>query len=69
MNIDERLEKLKERREALARTRELIAADLRDTIAAQKKNEKQIAELVVFIQQLSDVALRNPGGEDAFTRL
>jgi hypothetical protein len=57
MNIDERLHRLTEKRAALAQTEESIAEDLRELRAAQRENEKQIAELVTFIGQLSGIAL------------
>jgi hypothetical protein len=51
MTIDERLEWLTERHEALAQTVEVIAG-------MQRENSKQIGELAVFIRQLSERALR-----------
>ena len=59
MNIDERLEKLTERHEALTQTVEIVAG-------MQRENEKQIAEIGIqigelgtFIRQLAEIALRH----------
>ena len=51
MTIDERLDRLTERHEALTQTVEVIAG-------MQRENGKQIGELAVFIRQLSEIALR-----------
>ncbi|PWU01281.1 MAG: hypothetical protein C5B51_23155 [Terriglobia bacterium] len=50
MTIDERLEKLTERHEALTQTVEIVAG-------MQRENERQIAELSTFIRQLAEIAL------------
>lgn len=47
MTIDERLERLTERHEALAQTMELIAA-------AQMENDRQIAELRESVKELRE---------------
>jgi hypothetical protein len=49
MTIDERLERLTGRHEALTQTVEVIAG-------MQRENEKQIGELAIFIRQLSEIA-------------
>lgn len=52
MTIDERLEKLTERHEALTQTVEIIAG-------MQRENDKQIAQLSTFIRQLAEIAQRH----------
>ena len=56
MNIDERLDKLTERHEALTQTVELLAADMRDVVAAQKENERILGQLMQGIARLLFIA-------------
>ena len=56
MNIDERLDRLTERHEALTQTVELIAPDVRDVVAAQKENERRLGEIMQGIARLLLVA-------------
>jgi len=51
MTIDERLERLVERHEALAQTVELLAA-------AQQKNEERFAQMATAMAQLIEVVRR-----------
>ncbi len=63
MTTDERLGRLTERHEALTQTVELLTADVRDVVAAQKaaqkENQQRFGELAAFIRQLSEIALRH----------
>ena len=66
MTIDERLDRLKERHEALMRTVELIGADIRDLLAAQRqnelpfeKNERRMGEIMEGIARLFFAAQRH----------
>jgi hypothetical protein len=58
MTIDERLEKLTERHEALTQTVEIVAG-------MQRENERQIAQLATFIRQLAEIAQRHDNRLDA----
>ena len=61
MTIDERLEKLTERHEALTQTVEVIAG-------MQRENEKQIGQLALFIRQLAEIAHRHDDRLDELER-
>lgn len=52
MNIDERLEKLAERHEALTQTVEIIAS-------MQKENEARIANLTDTMNRLANIVIRH----------
>ena len=54
MTIDERLEKLTERHEALTATVELLAAEIRDVVAVQQ-HEKQSGGVMEGIARLLHV--------------
>ncbi len=56
MTIDERLERLVERHEALAQTVELMAAEQRE---AQRKNEERFAQMATAMTQLIEVVRRH----------
>ena len=52
MTIDERLEKLTERHEALTQTVEVTAG-------MQRENEKEFAQLGIYIRQLAEISQRH----------
>ena len=52
MNIDERLERLADRHEALTQSIEITAG-------MQRENEKQIFQLATFIRQRAEIAKRH----------
>ena len=56
MSVDERLDRLTERHEALTQTVELLAGDMRDVVAAQKQNERLLGQLMEGIARLLRVA-------------
>ena len=68
VTIDERLEKLTERHEALAQTVELLVAEQREYIAAQKKRDIRIdqlhSEMMLAIARLANTAQAHNGQLD-----
>ena len=56
MTIDERLEKLAERHEALAQTVELMAAEQRE---AARRTDERFAQLATAMTQLVEVVRRH----------
>ena len=56
MTIDERLERLTERHDALAATVELVAAEIRDVVALQQQHKKQFGEVMNGIARLTSRA-------------
>ena len=56
MNIDQRLDRLTERHEALAESIELLTADIREMAAENKKRDEQMGQLKTGIGQLLRIA-------------
>jgi hypothetical protein len=56
MTIDERLDRLTERHEALTQTVELIAADNRQMAAENKARDRRLAEIMEGLASLVHVA-------------
>lgn len=65
MTIDERLEKLTERHEALSQSLELLTADVQDMQRAQKERDVRIdqlhAEMMLAIARLANTAEAHNG--------
>ena len=56
MNIDQRLDRLTERHEALAESIELLTADIREMAVENRKRDGRIGQLMTGIGQLLRVA-------------
>jgi archaellum component FlaC len=56
MSIDERLERLTERHEALTLTVELLAADTRQMAAENKQRDRRLGEIMEGIARLLHIA-------------
>jgi archaellum component FlaC len=56
MTIDERLERLRERHEALTQSVEMMAADNRQTAEENKQRDRRLGEIMEGIARLLHVA-------------
>ena len=56
MNIDQRLDRLTERHEALAESIELLTVDIREMAAENRKRDGRMGQLMTGIGQLLRVA-------------
>ena len=56
MNIDQRLDRLTERHEALAESIELLTSDIREMAVENKKRDERMGQLMTGIGQLLRVA-------------
>ena len=56
MTIDERIERLTERHEALAQTVDLLGADIRQLVAENVKRDRRLGEIMEGIARLLHVA-------------
>ena len=56
MNIDQRLDRLTERHEALAESIELLTADIREMAAENRKRDERFGQLMTGIGQLLSIA-------------
>ena len=56
LSIEERLQKLTERHEALTQTVELLAGDNRQTAAENQKRDRRLSEIMEGIARLLHVA-------------
>ena len=59
MNLDERLAALAETDARIQRRHEALAETVEIVAGMQRENEKQIAELAIFIRQLAEIAKRH----------